>query len=82
MRFLINMDKSSLGAQQKFIYLGLVWDTTKWVISLKPEREESIRKLAQWIAAEGLITCQLISRLIGKVQSTHGAVPLTRTRVR
>ena len=26
--------------------------------------------------------CQLVSRLIGKVQSTHGAVPLARAGVR
>ena len=37
--FLINMDKSSLEAQQKFIYLGFVWDTTRWFVSLKLEQE-------------------------------------------
>ena len=52
--FLINMDKSSLEAQQKFVYLSLVWDSAKWVVSLKPEQEESIRKLPQWVTTEGL----------------------------
>ena len=40
------------------------------------------KKLAQRITTEGLIMCWLISRIMEKVQSTHGAVPLARARVR
>ena len=40
--FLLNEKKSNLIPTQIFAYLGLVWDSVAWSVSLKPEREENI----------------------------------------
>ena len=45
--FLLNIKKSSLVPTQSFQYLGLVWDTIAWQVSIKKEREEKIRNNAQ-----------------------------------
>ena len=41
--FLLNEKKCSLVPSQNFVYLGFVWNTVAWKVSLKPKREEKVR---------------------------------------
>ena len=79
--FLLNEKKSSLSPTRAFTYLGLVWDTTSWSVSLKPEREEKIRSHASQLIEASLATCRLVSAFLGRTGSSAGAIPLARARV-
>ena len=80
--FLINYDKSVTEPSQKVTYLGFQWDTVLWKVSLKPAREEKLRDAATFLRVNKIFTCRKVSSFIGAVQSTAGAVPLARARVR
>ena len=64
---------------QSFQYLGLVWDTIAWQVSIKKEREEKIRNNAQQLL---IATCRVIATFLGRTNSAIGAIPLARARTR
>ena len=80
--FLLNADKSTLEPSQSFAYLGLVWDTVAWMVSVKLEREDRIRSNAKQLLAVTSATCRAVAVFLGRTNSTAGAIPLARARTR
>ena len=80
--FLLNMKKSNLTPSQVFVYLGMVWDTVNWLLSIKPEREDHIRKNAQELMKSTSVTCRTVAVFLGRTNSAAGAIPLARARCR
>ena len=80
--FLINEKKCSLVPSQEFVYLGFVWNTVTWAVSLKPKREEKVREAAAKLLRSDFSKCRDVSVFLGTVQSTTTAVPLARGLVR
>ena len=80
--FLLNEKKSCLTPSQVFTYLGLVWDTIAWSVSVKEERENKIRKNAQQLLQASSATCRTIAVFLGRTNSTAGAIPLAKGRTR
>ena len=73
--FLLNEKKSNLVPAQAFIYLGLAWDTQKWRVSVKQDREDRIRSNAQELLASKSALCRSVASFLGKTNSTAGAIP-------
>ena len=67
--FLLNEKKSSLGPKQAFIYLGLVWDTEKWMVSVKADREDKIRNNANQLLSAASASCRAIASFLGRTNS-------------
>ena len=80
--FLLNVAKSNLEPSQTFQYLGLIWDTVAWRISLKIEREVKIRSNAQQLLKTTKATCRVVAVFLGRTNSAIGAIPLARARTR
>ena len=80
--FLLNEKKSHLSPAQSFQYLGMVWDTSSWKVSVRPEREEKIRSAAQQLLEASTASCRAVSVFLGRTGSCVGAIPLARARVR
>ena len=80
--FLLNEKKSNLPPSQTFTYLGMVWDTVSWSVAVKPEREDKIRSAAGQLLDVTSATCRAVSVFLGRTNSTVGAIPLARARVR
>ena len=80
--FLLNEKKCSLVPSQKFVYLGFVWNTVAWKVSLKPKREEKVREAAAKLLSSKFSKCRDVAVFLGRVQSTATAVPLARGLVR
>ena len=51
-------------------------------MSVKSEREDKIRSNATNLLGSSSVTCQEVSVFLGRVNSTSGAIPLARARVR
>ena len=82
LRFLINEEKYNLTPSMIFLYLGIVWNTLTWTVSLKQKRAESIRKAASALLSAVRLTGRDLAKFVGKIQSTVGIVPLARIRTR
>ena len=67
---------------QCFEYLGVCWDTNKWMCHLVPKRQEKIKESALELLHSPITTCRHVSRFIGRVQSTDGIFPLAKARTR
>ena len=80
--FLCNEKKSCLVPATVFTYLGMVWDSVKWMVSVKEERETKIRSNAQQLLSSATATCRTVAVFLGRANSTAGAIPLARARVR
>ena len=80
--FLLNEKKSTLTPSQSFLYLGLVWNTILWTVSVRPDREVKLRSNARELIASSSVSCRAVSVFLGRTNSTAGAVPLARARVR
>ena len=80
--FLLNDKKCNLIPSQKFIYLGFVWDTVLWTVTLKSEREVKVREAARKLLSSDIVKCREVAAFLGRVQSTATAVPLARALVR
>ena len=79
--FLLNLDKSSLVLAQEFTYLSLRWNTVTWEFRLTEEQEAGLCWTAEEIIDKGLVKGRLVVRMIGRVQSAVGVVPLARARI-
>ena len=80
--FLLNEKKSNLLPSQTFVYLGLAWNTLSWSVSIKPEREEKIRGNAKQLLEATTASCRAVAVFLGRTNSSSGAVPLAKARVR
>ena len=80
--FLLNEKKCQLVPSQEFVYLGFIWDTVSWNVSLKPIREHKVREAAAKILRTEIVKCRDIAAFLGRVQSTATAIPLARALVR
>ena len=80
--FGINEGKCSLVPSTKFLYLGCVWNTVDWTVSLKGKREEGIRSSASALLTKKKVTVRDVSRFVGRMQSAVGVIPLARARSR
>ena len=80
--FLLNEKKSCLSPSSSFTYLGFVWNTESWQVSVKTDREDKIRKNARELLTCSEASCRSVSAFLGRTGSTVGAIPLARARVR
>ena len=80
--FLLNEKKSCLEPAQIFTYLGLVWNTIDWLVGVKEECEIKIGANAQQLIDASSATCRAISVFLGRTNSTAGAIPIAKARVR
>ena len=55
--FLLNNKKCNLIPSTKFVYLGFVWNTVSWKVSLKPAREKKIRETAEKLINFAYVKC-------------------------
>ena len=80
--FIIRPEKCTLTPATRFVYLGCVWDTASWRVGVKEKREKAIRKAATVVIKSEAVTVRTFSRLLGKIRSTDGFLPLARARSR
>lgn len=80
--FIIKPEKCTLTPSTKFTYLGCVWDTVLWRVGVKEKREIAIRKAASDILESESVSVRKFARLLGKIRSTEGFLPLARARSR
>ena len=67
--FLLNAKKSSLDPTQTFTYLGMVWDSVAWQVSVKPDREIKIRDNATQLFHAASATYRHVSTFLGRTAS-------------
>lgn len=75
--FIINSSKSDL-APQRFVFLGLVWDTSIPSVTLTVEKVETLSSSAISILGKPLIRCQNIQQFLGRMNFAAFAVPHAR----
>ena len=61
--FLLNNKKCHL---EEFIYLGSVWNTVSWSVSLKQVREVKVRKAAEKLFNSDIVKCREVAAFLGK----------------
>ena len=80
--FVINWKKSSLIPSQRFLFLGLWWDTAKEVVSLEERKLSALHSQASRILQSPTPSCQVVMKLLGLMTAAIPAVPLIRLHCR
>ena len=80
--FLINRSKSVTEPSQIVLYLGLLWDLSKWEVKLSRRRVQSLRTMAQKLRRQQTASHRQVARMLGLVQSSTTVVPIARARIR
>ena len=80
--FILNEKKCHLVPSQEFVYLGFLWNTVSWKVSLKKIREVKVREAAEGLLAGHAVSCRKVAAFLGRVQSTTTAIPFARGSVR
>ena len=79
--FLINWKKSNLCPSQRFLFLGLLWDTTLGQICLPQMKLSKLQALASPMLLSPP-TCRQLQVLLGHMTASIPAVPLIRLHAR
>ena len=80
--FLLNWKKSCLTPAQRFLYLGLWWDTAREVVSLEERKLVSLHNQATLLQRPIHRNCQAVMKLLGLMTAAIPAVPLVRLHCR
>lgn len=80
--FLINWKKSSLVPTQRFLFLGLWWDTVLESISLEERKLTSLQSQASRLLSLKSPNCRSLMRMLGLMTAATPAVPLIRLHCR
>ena len=80
--FIINWKKSSLIPAQRFLFLGLWWDTALEMVSLEERKLLSLHRQASLLQSVLHQTCQAVMKLLGFMTAAIPAVPLIRLHCR
>ncbi len=73
--FVINYKKSSLVPSQRIKYLGFVFDSVKWTLSLPDDKRITIAKLCQNVLINPKLSIEALSRVIGTLVAACPAIP-------
>lgn len=73
--FVINYKKSKLIPTQQIKYLGFVFDSLNWSISLPEEKKSSISIMCQKIISNPVLSIEHLSCLIGTIIAACPAIP-------
>ena len=80
--FSLNAEKSVLSPAQRFVYLGLAWDTLPLSVSLPGDKAVEIKRLASGALSRPHLSARALLSLLGKLTFAAYAVPLARLHVR
>ena len=80
--FVLNWKKSSLTPAQRFLFLGLWWDTAQEVVSLEERKLVSLHSQASLLQNVAHRSCQAVMKLLGFMTAAIPAVPLIRLHCR
>ena len=80
--FIINWKKSSLIPAQRFLFLGLWWNTTEKVVALEERKLLSLQTTAEKLLKAPISSCQSVMKLLGLMSAAIPAVPLIRLHSR
>jgi hypothetical protein len=71
----INWEKSNLTPSQRFVFLGVQWDTTSMQLTIENKRNDVLRKQVQqwlrWAEKGRRVPVRHLARLIGKLSQTR-----------
>ena len=79
--FLINWKKSNLAPSQRFLFLGLLWDSTLGQICLPQDKLWNLQRLARSMSILPP-TCHGLQVLLGHMTASIPAIPLIRLYAR
>ena len=80
--FIINWKKSSLLPAQRFLFLGLWWDTAREVVALEERKLQALHTQAALLLKNPRPSCQAVMKLLGLMTAAITAVPLVRLHCR
>ena len=74
--FSLNWEKSQLTPRQRFIYLGLQWDSRDLSVSLPGDKREELRAMADNLLRRMTVSARQLMSFLGKTTFATYAVPL------
>ena len=80
--FSLNWEKSQLTPRQRFIYLGLQWDSRDLSVSLPGDKREELRAMADNLLRRPTVSARQLMSFLGKTTFVAYAVPLARLHTR
>ena len=80
--FVLNKEKSDLTPSQRFVYLGMAFDTIAWTISPSPERLTRLQTLLSSFHSKSSVTARQLAALLGVLESLAMLLPLGRLHKR
>ena len=80
--FSLNPEKCDLTPAQSFTYLGMAFDTTKWLVKPSPQRLERLSTLLQSLLGQSHAPARQLAALLGQMESLSPLIPLGRLHKR
>lgn len=80
--FAINVAKCDLVPSQRFLFLGMLFDTVAWSVRPSDERIDRLAALIQSLSVQRLASARTLASLVGAIASMALLVPLGAARAR
>ncbi|KAK7096457.1 hypothetical protein V1264_005753 [Littorina saxatilis] len=76
--FSVNQAKSELTPSQRFVYLGMAFDTVAWTVRPTQERIQKLHALILAVAGSQQASVRVLTSILGQMESMATLVPLGR----
>ena len=80
--FIFHPEKCSLTPSQQFSFLGMSFDSVKWIVSPSPERIERFIELRDTLMSQESASARSLAALLGQMESLSPLLPLGRLHKR